>query len=171
VALYRNGPGLVMMVRTDLDALPMKEKAGRPYASKVKSERNGRATFVTHGWGHDIHMASWLGAARILVALKDQWKGTLMFVGQPVEETVSGAKAMIAGGLFTRFPKADFVLALHTSPSPYGFVGYRVGAIISNADSLEITFKGRGGYGSGPDKTPSTRSRSPRASWSTCRPW
>lgn len=94
-----------------------------------------------------------VGTARTLLAMKDQWKGTLMFVAQPAEEIVSGAKAMIKDGLFTRFPKPDFAFALHTSPSPYGFVGYRVGAVSSNSDSLDITFKGRGGHGSAPHTT------------------
>jgi len=153
VAIYKNGPGPTVMVRTDLDALPMEEKTGLPYASKVKTEWNGRESFVAHSCGHDVHMSSWIGAARTLVALKDQWQGTLMFIGQPAEETVSGAKAMIADGVFTRFPKPDFAFALHASPSPHGFIGYRAGPISSNSDSLAITFKGRGGHGSAPDKT------------------
>ncbi len=153
VAIYRNGAGPTVMVRTDMDALPMEEKTGLPYASKVKTEWNGRESYVAHSCGHDVHMAAWLGTARTLVALKDQWKGTLMFVAQPAEETVSGAKAMVADGVFTRFPKPDFAFALHTSPSPYGVIGYRAGAISSNSDGLNITFKGRGGHGSAPDKT------------------
>ncbi len=153
VAIYKNGPGPTVLVRTELDALPMEEKTGLPYASKAKTQSNGRETFVAHSCGHDIHMASWVGTARTLLALKGQWTGTLMFVAQPAEETLSGAKAMIKDGLFTRFPKPDFAFALHTSPSPYGFVRYRVGTITSNSDSLEITFRGRGGHGSAPDKT------------------
>ncbi|SEB16303.1 amidohydrolase [Variovorax sp. YR216] len=153
VAIYKNGPGPTILVRTELDALPMEEKTGLPYASKVKADWNGRETFVAHSCGHDIHMASWIGTAKTLVALKDQWKGTLMFIGQPAEEAGGGAKAMLADGLFKRFPKPDFAFALHTNPSPYGFVGYRVGPITSSADALEITFKGRGGHGSAPDKT------------------
>ncbi|RYF52008.1 MAG: M20/M25/M40 family metallo-hydrolase, partial [Cytophagaceae bacterium] len=127
VALYKNGAGPTVMVRTELDALPMEEKTGLPYASKEKTQFNGRETFVAHSCGHDIHMASWVGAARTLLAVKDQWKGTLMFVAQPAEEGTSGAKAMIADGLFKRFPMPDYAFALHTSPSPYGFVGYGVG--------------------------------------------
>jgi amidohydrolase len=153
VAILRNGTGPTVMVRADMDALPMEEKTGLPYASKAKAQSGGRETFVAHSCGHDMHMASWIGTARTLVALKDRWKGTLMFVGQPAEETVSGAKAMLADGLFTRFPKPDFAFALHSSPSPYGFVGYRAGPTSSNSDGLEITFKGRGGHGSAPDKT------------------
>jgi hippurate hydrolase len=153
VAIYKNGAGPTVLVRTELDALPMEEKTGLPYASKARTQSNGRETFVAHSCGHDIHMASWVGTARTLLAMKDQWKGTLMFVAQPAEETVSGAKAMIADGLFKRFPKPDYAFALHTSPSPYGFIGYKVGAISSNSDALAITFKGRGGHGSAPDKT------------------
>ena len=127
-------------------------KTGLPYASKAKATALGRETFVAHSCGHDIHMASWVGTARTLMALKDQWHGTLMFVAQPAEELVSGADAMLADGLFTRFGKPDFAFALHTSPQPYGTVGYNVGAVTSNSDALEITFKGRGGHGSAPDK-------------------
>ena len=153
VALYRNGAGPTVMVRTELDALPMEEKTGLPYASKAKAQWNGRETFVAHSCGHDIHMASWVGTARTLLALKDQWQGTLMFIAQPSEETVSGAKAMVEDGLFKRFPKPDYAFALHTSPSPFGFVGYRAGPVTSASDSLEITFKGRGGHGSAPHVT------------------
>jgi len=153
VAIYRNGTGPTVMVRTELDALPMEEKSGLPYASKAKALFNGRDTYVAHSCGHDIHMASWIGSARALVAMKDKWQGTLMFVAQPAEELVSGAKSMLADGLFTRFPKPDFAFALHTSPAPYGTIAYNVGAVTSNSDGLEITFKGRGGHGSAPDKT------------------
>ena len=153
VAILRNGTGPTVMVRTELDALPMEEKTGLPYASKAKAVSNGRDTFVAHSCGHDIHMARWLGTARTLVALKGQWQGTLMFVGQPAEELVSGAKAMLADGLFKRFPKPDVAFALHTSPGPVGSIGYNVGAMTSNSDGLEIVFKGRGGHGSAPDKT------------------
>ena len=153
VAVFKNGAGPTVMVRTELDGLPMEEKTGLAYASKDKALFNGRETFTAHSCGHDVHMASWLGTARTLVALKDKWQGTLLFVGQPAEETVSGAKAMLADGLFTRFPKPDFGFSLHSSPSPLGFVGYNVGAMTSNSDGLEIVFKGRGGHGSAPDKT------------------
>ncbi len=153
VAIYRNGAGPTVLVRTELDALPMEEKTGLPYASKAKAQWNGRESFVAHSCGHDIHMASWLGTARALLLMKDQWKGTLMFVAQPAEETVSGAKAMLADGLFTRFPKPDFAFALHASPAPHGTMGFNVGPMTSNSDGLEITFKGRGGHGSAPHNT------------------
>jgi hippurate hydrolase len=150
VAIYHNGVGPTVMVRTELDALPMEEKTGLPYASHVKTEWNGRETFVAHSCGHDVHMASWVGTARALLALKNKWHGTLMFVGQPSEEGGNGAKAMVDDGLFKRFPKPDLAFALHTSPAPYGLVSYRAGPITSASDNLEIIFKGRGGHGSAP---------------------
>lgn len=153
VAIYKNGVGPIVLVRTELDALPMEEKTGLPYASKAKAQWKGSETFVTHACGHDIHMASWVGAARAMLALKDKWKGTLMFIAQPAEEVLTGAKAMLADAVYKRFPKPDFAFAMHTSPAPYGTVLYRAGAITSNSDSLDITFKGRGGHGAGPDKT------------------
>lgn len=152
VAIYRNGPGPTVMVRTELDGLPMEEKTGLPYASRARAVSDGRETFVTHSCGHDLHMASWLGAARTLVELKAQWKGTLMFIGQPAEETVSGARAMLDDGLFKRFAKPDYAFALHSWPLAHGTVGYNSGAVSSNSDAIEIVFKGRGGHGSAPDK-------------------
>jgi len=153
VAIYKNGPGPIVLVRTELDALPMEEKTGLPYASKAKQMWNGRETFVDHSCGHDIHMASWIGTAQALIAMKGQWSGTLMFVGQPSEESVGGAKAMLDDGLFTRFPRPDYGFALHVDPTPYGQVAYKPGVISSNSDSLDITFKGRGGHGSMPATT------------------
>jgi len=143
VAIYKNGPGPLVLVRTEMDALPMEEKSGLPYASKLPA---------AHSCGHDLHMTAWLGAARALVTLKSQWKGTLMFIGQPAEETVSGAKAMLDDGLFKRFGKPDYAFALHSWPLAYGTIGYNSGAVSSNSDAIEITFKGRGGHGSAPDK-------------------
>jgi amidohydrolase len=143
VAVLRNGAGPTVLVRTELDGLPMEEKTGLPYAS-----RGG----ATHSCGHDVHMASWLGAARTLVELKSQWKGTLVFIGQPAEETVSGARAMLDDGLFKRFPKPDYAFALHSWPLAYGAVGFNDGPVSSNSDAIEIVFKGRGGHGSAPDK-------------------
>ena len=153
VAIYRNGDGPTIMVRTELDALPMEEKSGLPYASREKTNWNGVETFVAHSCGHDIHMASWVGTAKTLLSMKDQWQGTLMFIAQPAEEIVSGAKAMLADGLFTRFKKPDFAFGLHDSPRAYGTVAYRVGEISSNSDSLAIKFRGRGGHGSAPHLT------------------
>src|SRR5712671_5699090 len=153
VAIYKNGDGPTIMVRTELDALPMEEKTGLPYASRDKTIWQGRETFVSHSCGHDIHMASWVGTAKTLVGLKDQWNGTLMFIAQPAEEVGAGASAMRADGLFTRFPKPDAIFALHDQPFPYGYVRYRVGVGSSNADGLYIKFKGRGGHGAVPQAT------------------
>ena len=153
VAVYKNGDGPTIMVRTELDALPMEEKTGLAYASRDKTDWKGVDTFVAHSCGHDIHMASWVGTAKTLVGLKDQWQGTLMFIAQPAEEIVAGAKAMLADGLFTRFKKPDFAFALHDAPIPHGIVLYRVGVGSSNSDSLYVKFRGRGGHGATPQVT------------------
>lgn len=152
VALYKNGKGPTIMVRTELDALPMEEKTDLAYASKAKAQYDGIETFVAHSCGHDLHMAAWVGTAQTLLKLKDQWQGTLMFIAQPAEEIGTGAQAMIDDGLFTRFAKPDFAFALHTDPMAYGTVGYRAGPISSAANDLDITFFGRGGHGSAPHK-------------------
>ena len=154
VALFENGPGPTVMVRTEMDALPLAEKTGLPYASVVTQAKweNG-TTSVMHGCGHDIHMAAWLGAAEALVALKDQWHGRLMFIAQPAEEGLRGAKAMLADGLLTRFPRPDMGFALHVSPSPAGSVTIKAGTYSSASDGVEILFKGRGGHGSMPSST------------------
>jgi len=131
----------------------MEEKTGLPYASRDQTIWQGRETFVTHSCGHDIHMASGVGTAKTLVGLKHQWKGTLMFIAQPAEEVGAGARAMLADGLFTRFPKPDAGFALHDGAFPYGYVNYRVGVGSSNADGLYIKFKGRGGHGAVPQAT------------------
>jgi len=153
VAIYKNGDGPTIMVRTELDALPMEEKTGLTYASRDKTIWQGRETFVAHSCGHDIHMASWVGTAKTLVGLKDRWHGTVMFIAQPAEETVSGAKAMLTDGLFTRFPKPNFGFALHDGAFAYGTVRYTVGIRSSNADGLYIKFRGRGGHGAVPQAT------------------
>jgi len=153
VAVYHNGPGPVVLVRTELDALPMEEKTGLPYASREQSTYRGKPTFVAHSCGHDIHMASWIGTAEALVALKDRWSGTLVFIAQPAEEAIGGAKAMLADGLFTRFPKPTYGFALHGGPAAYGTVSWIPGVMNTNADSIEINFKGRGGHGSMPQQS------------------
>lgn len=151
VAILRNGPGPTVMVRTDLDGLPMEEKTGLPYASRQKATWGFKETFVAHSCGHDIHMASWVGTAKVLVAMKDKWRGTLMFVGQPAEEASDGAKRMLADGLFKRFGKPGAGFALHVGAAAHGEVIYnKPGAVTSNSDGLEITFKGRGAHGSAP---------------------
>src|SRR5262249_18476720 len=154
VALYKNGDGPTIMVRTELDALPMEEKTGLAYASRDKTIWQGRETFVAHSCGHDIHMAIWVGTARTLVGMKEQWQGTLMFIAQPAEEIGGGAKAMLADGLFTRFPKPNFGFALHANGAfAYGTVLYSAGIGSSNLDSLSIKFRGRGGHGAAPQAT------------------
>src|SRR4051794_81612 len=153
VAIYKNGDGPTIMVRTELDALPMEEKTGLDYASRDKTNWGPRETFVAHSCGHDIHMASWVGTAKTLLGLKDEWRGTLMFIAQPAEETVSGAKAMLADGLFTRFKKPDVAFALHDGPFPHGTIRYRTGIGSSIADGLYIKFRGRGGHGAAPQAT------------------
>ena len=153
VAIYKNGDGPTILVRTELDALPMEEKTGLPYASHDKAIWNGRETPVAHSCGHDIHMASWVGTAKTLLGLKDQWHGTLMFIAQPAEEAVEGARAMLADGLFTRFGKPDVALALHDGPGAYGTIAYRAGIGSSYSDLLEIKFPGRGGHGAEPHRT------------------
>jgi hippurate hydrolase len=153
VAIYKNGAGPTVMVRTELDGLPMEEKTGLPYASKAHAQLDGRDTFVTHSCGHDVHMSAWVGTARTLLALKGKWKGTLMFIAQPAEEVGAGARAMLADGLFTRFPKPDYAFALHSWPNAYGTIGYESGPVSSTSDGLEILFKGRGGHGSAPDQS------------------
>src|SRR5882757_9677709 len=127
VAICKNGPGPTVMVRTELDALPMEEKTGLPYASHAVTTWQGKPTPVAHSCGHDIHMAAWVGAAQALVAMKSQWKGTLMFIGQPAEETTEGARAMIAAGLFQKFGKPDVGFAQHVGPEPTATLAYRAG--------------------------------------------
>lgn len=153
VALYRNGDGPTLLVRTELDGLPMEEKSGLPYASRAQANFEGKTSFVAHSCGHDVHMTAWIGAAQALRAMKSQWHGTLMFVAQPAEEQVRGAKAMIADGLFTRFPKPDAGIAVHVGSEPTGTVIVKDGVVSSNSDSVEVTFNGRGGHGSMPSAT------------------
>jgi amidohydrolase len=153
VGIYKNGPGPTVMVRTELDALPLEEKTGLPYASKARQVLRGVETPVMHACGHDIHMAAWAAVAKTMLDLKDQWSGTLLFVGQPAEEGGGGARRMVLDGLFTRFPKPDYGFALHVGPFPYGYVSYKPGVINSTADGLQITFIGKGGHGSRPHVT------------------
>jgi hippurate hydrolase len=155
VAILKNGAGPVVMLRTELDALPVEEKTGLPYASKVRAkDDSGRDVGVMHACGHDVHMAALFGTAAILARTKDRWQGTLILVGQPAEETITGAKRMIEDGLLTRFPKPDVAVALHVGNSlPAGKVGLGPGYRFSNADSLRITIYGKGGHGSQPNST------------------
>jgi amidohydrolase len=155
VAMLKNGAGPTVMLRTELDALPVEEKTGLPYASKVHTkDDSGRDVPVMHACGHDLHMASLVATAAIMAHSKDTWHGTLMLIGQPAEETISGAKAMIADGLFTRFPKPDVGIALHVGNGlPAGQIGITPGIYNTNADSLRITIYGKGGHGSAPQAT------------------
>jgi amidohydrolase len=151
VAVYRNGPGPVVLIRTDMDALPMEEKTGLPFASRVRRIVDGKDTAVAHSCGHDAHMAWWVGTAEALLAVKNRWSGTLLFIGQPAEEIVSGAKAMIDDGLLTRFPKPDYAFAAHTGGGmPLGTIFIKDGLALSAADAIDITFNGRGAHGSAP---------------------
>jgi len=155
VALLKNGSGRTVMLRTELDALPVEEKTGLPFASKVHAkDPAGRDVPVGHMCGHDLHMSALVATATIMARRRDSWRGTLMLVGQPAEETITGAKAMIGDGLFTRFPKPDEVLALHVgSVEPAGEVGVVPGIYDSNADSIRVTLFGKGGHGSAPHTT------------------
>lgn len=155
VAVMKNGAGPTVLVRTDLDALPMEEKTGLPYASRVKTTNDrGEEVYVMHACGHDIHMTSFLGAARVLSNAKNQWRGTLVMIGQPSEERGSGATAMLNGGLYTRFPKPDFAIALHDNASlEAGKVGTCEGAALASVNSVDITVRGVGGHGAYPHTT------------------
>jgi hippurate hydrolase len=155
VGLLRNGKGPTVMLRTELDALPVEEKTDLPYASKVVTKNDaGDNVYVMHACGHDIHMTSWVGAATLLTRSKDRWRGTVMMVAQPAEEVASGAAAMIADGLFTRFPKPDFALAVHDIGAlPAGQVGVVPGFALANMDTVEITIYGKGAHGSAPDES------------------
>jgi hippurate hydrolase len=152
VGVLKNGDGPVILVRTDLDALPVKEQTGAPYAStKVVKDDLGREVNVMHACGHDIHMASFIGTARVLSKLKDQWHGTVVMIGQPAEERVLGARLMLRAGLFSKFPKPDKAVALHcSSDMAHGTIGIVEGYALANVDTVEIVVKGVGGHGSMP---------------------
>src|SRR5271170_7326326 len=152
VAVMKNGAGPTVMLRTELDALPVEEKTGLSYASKLHAKDDaGRDVPVMHACGHDLHMASILGTAAIMARSKNTWHGTLMLIGQPAEETIGGAKGMLDDGLLTRFPKPDVAVALHVGNTlPAGMVGITPGVYNINADSLRTTIYGKGGHGSAP---------------------
>jgi len=154
VGVLHNGQGPTLLIRTDMDALPIREQTGLPFASTVtEAGRDGQATPVMHACGHDVHMTVFVGTARRLVALREQWHGTLVMIGQPAEERSGGAKAMLADGLFTRFPRPDYNLALHVSSDlPAGTVGAASGYFMANVDSVDIVVHGVGGHGAYPDK-------------------
>ncbi|HYX31162.1 MAG TPA: amidohydrolase [Pyrinomonadaceae bacterium] len=155
VAVMKNGDGPVVWVRSELDALPVEEKTGLPYASTVKTKNDaGQETGVMHACGHDIHMTNLIGTAKILSEMKDQWRGTLVFIGQPAEETIDGAKAMLRDDLYGRFPKPNFLLALHDSSDvAAGKITYFPGYAMASATSVDVTIRGLGGHGAHPEAT------------------
>ncbi|MSU50558.1 MAG: amidohydrolase [Opitutus sp.] len=155
VGVFKNGAGPTVLVRTDLDGLPVEEETGLSYASKTRvKDLAGREVATMHACGHDIHMACFVGTARTLAALKDRWAGTLVFIGQPAEETGVGARVMLAAGLFRQFPKPDFAIALHDSATlAAGTVGLIEGFAMANTESVDITVYGIGGHGAYPHTT------------------
>ena len=155
VAMFANGEGPTLMVRADMDGLPVREETGLSYQSRVRmQDARGREVDVMHACGHDIHMTSLVGAARILALLRDRWSGTLVLVGQPSEESVSGAARMVADGLYSRFPRPALGIALHVAPDlPAGTIGYREGIFSAGSESLDIVIPGIGGHAAHPDQT------------------
>ena len=155
VGVLKNRPGPVVMIRAELDALPVLEKTELAYASHATTHNDQDVEVpVMHACGHDLHMSVGMGTAALLAQHKDRWHGTFIYVGQPAEERIQGATAMLKDGLFTRFPKPDFVFAIHdTSFEPAGKVAYVAGYAMSNADSVDVTIYGKGGHGSAPELT------------------
>jgi len=155
VAVMKNGAGPTVLLRTELDALPVDEKTGLPYASKVKAQNDaGQEVSVMHACGHDIHITNMLGTARMLSDLKDRWGGTLIILGQPAEETIDGARAVLRDGLYEKVPKPDYTIALHDDANlPAGTVGYTPGYALASSTSVDIKIRGLGGHGSKPDAT------------------
>lgn len=155
VGILRNGPGPTVMMRTEIDALPVEEKTSLPFASRVVTKNAaGQSIPVMHACGHDLHMSAWTGTARLMAQHRDRWRGTLMMVGQPAEEVLAGAQAMLDDGLFTKFPKPDVALSLHDDDTlPAGTIGYRPGFFRSMSDAVTITVYGRGGHAAMPHNT------------------
>jgi amidohydrolase len=155
VSVMKNGPGPVLMIRADMDGLPVVEQTGLPFASKVRATaRSGVETGVMHACGHDTHMTAFIGTARRLAAMKDQWSGTLVMILQPGEETGEGARIMLEDGLYTRFPKPSTVIAFHDAAAlPAGVIGITPGYALANVDSVDISVKGVGGHGAYPQTT------------------
>jgi len=152
VGVFKNGPGPVLLIRTDMDALPMEEKTGLPYASAKKGISNdGKDTFITHSCGHDIHMTVFVGTAKMMMEYKNSWRGTLLMVGQPAEENGMGAWNMMKDGLYERFPHPDYAIALHDDPFlPAGMLGYKEGALMAGVDMMNVTVYGVGAHGAAP---------------------
>lgn len=155
VGVLKNGAGKTILVRADMDGLPIKEETGLPYASKtITKDDKDTDQPAMHACGHDIHISVMLGTAKTLAQLKNQWKGTLVFIGQPAEEKVQGAMRMLKDGLYTRFPKPDYCLSLHASAAlPAGKVGYCPEYAMANVNSVNITVYGEGGHGAYPHNT------------------
>jgi amidohydrolase len=155
IGVMKNGAGPTVAIRTDLDALPVHEETGVPYASTVTTKNDaGQDVSVMHACGHDIHMSTFIGTARALGKLKDKWHGTIIFIGQPAEETVGGARALLTDGLYTRWPKPDYVLGLHDDAEiATGQIGVTEGYCYANVDSVDVTVRGVGGHGAYPHKT------------------
>jgi hippurate hydrolase len=152
VGVLRNGPGPVLMMRADMDGLPLKEDSGLPYQSiATQVDRDGITKPVMQACGHDVHITALIGTARQLARLKGQWKGTIVFVVQPAEERIAGAKAMLDDGLYTRFPKPDFAIGFHVSSDyPAGSIGLQPGTAMSSVDSIDILIPGIGAHGASP---------------------
>ncbi len=155
VAVMKNGPGPVVLIRADMDGLPVTEQTGWPGASKVRvTTKEGVETGVMHACGHDTHMTAWIGTARLLAANKDKWSGTLVMIGQPAEERGAGARMMLADGLYTRFPRPQYAIAFHDAAGfPAGMIGYTPGYALANVDSVDVLVKGLGGHGAYPQAT------------------
>ncbi len=155
VGVMKNGDGPVVLVRTDIDALPVEEETGLPYASKVMAKNNaGEEVHVMHACGHDEHIATFIGVARELAKLKEQWHGTIIFVGQPAEEAFGGARALLKDGLYTRFPKPDYALGFHDNAQlEIGHIGVTPEYTYANVDSVNVTVPGVGGHGAYPHRT------------------
>lgn len=155
VGVLKNGTGPTVMLRTELDALPVTENTGLPFASKVRAtDTTGVEVGVMHACGHDAHMAAWVATAGIMAADRKKWSGTLVLIAQPAEELVAGARAMLADGLFTRFPRPDYAIAVHDDARwEAGVIGYHAGPVFSNSDALTIRIFGRGGHGARPETT------------------
>lgn len=155
VAIMKNGAGPTVLVRTELDALPVDERTELPYASKVRTKNDaGQEVSVMHACGHDIHMTSLLGTARVLSQLKDRWHGTLVVIGQPAEETIDGARAVLRDGLYAKFPQPNFAIALHDNAElEAGRVGFTPGYALASATAVDIKVRGLGGHGSKPEST------------------
>src|SRR5437016_6688049 len=155
IGIMKNGPGPTVLVRTDMDALPVEEDTGLPYASKVTTKGDdGREVHVMHACGHDAHMSAFIGTARALQRLKERWSGTIVFIGQPAEETAGGARALLKAGLYNRFGRPDFALGFHDKADlQTGHIGVTPGYTYANVDSVDVTVRGIGGHGAYPHKT------------------